>query len=830
MAQWERDLYRVLLRMKQNILVLARCLLVFLIFISSSVRIAWPVDLTSLNDAVSWWKADGTGNDYQGTNNGTLQGTATYNTSGRMGQSFLFDGDSDFSLVPDSASLDITANLSISVWVKPHVLNQTGAKGGAGIVSKYHGVTGGRAYAITWEYPTTNGADIAFILSNTGSAGNVCYGDANLTALNVWYHIAGTYQSSSNTVRLWVNGAELTIASCAMSGTIYSSGESLTIGLYRYQDTAPIPYFDGEIDEAAIYSRILTDQEILELSNSTRNTTIPFEAEAGDPATITIVSPSNGTNVTKSTQWVYVNISTSVAANCSWNTSDGDYDSMTPFSISNGTVHFSNFSVVENTVYTVYERCKTYENVENPVSAVHTFGVDSRNQPTINATFDSGNLSSWVVISETEINITPNIDASGNDGETMWVNFLCRNCSGNTTIRLKDPSNQPLSYWAADTYIVAACNGSDDTNWTRIAPASHNSTTNISIYYHVFDCPNNITQVATLFPYPFARHNDFMLNFVNTSVYGNVTNNMTSDDDRPLYFATVTNFSSNNTNKRKIFITSRHHASEVTGEFITEGMMRFLLNSSDANASLLRQNFIFFFMPMVNVDGVYRGLTRGKPSGEDLNREYDEASPEPEAKSVIEWISYVEQTYGRIDAFADMHGLNGATGTEKIYLSTTGAAVYSNMTNLINNASVLTTTGTATNFVTPGTAMWYVNGTYDIPAITPEPEQQNAPTRTIESFFQEGKNWTFVFDNWLGNPRQEGGGASTCDCPAGAGWSISDGSNCSLSSSCSLGAGRLEILSGSLSIRSGVSLRAAGCYKASNQKLYIEEGGILYCS
>ena len=51
-------------------------------------------------------------------NNGTILGNPTW-VAGQHGQAIRFDGTGDYATVPDSASLDISAAITMAAWVKP---------------------------------------------------------------------------------------------------------------------------------------------------------------------------------------------------------------------------------------------------------------------------------------------------------------------------------------------------------------------------------------------------------------------------------------------------------------------------------------------------------------------------------------------------------------------------------------------------------------------------------------------------------------------------------------------------------------------------------------
>src|ERR1035441_4179534 len=70
----------------------------------------------ALSGLVSWWPGDGFALDVAGTNNGTLQGGATY-TNGLVGQAFSFNGVSGWIDVTNEAPLNPTGPFSLEYWI-----------------------------------------------------------------------------------------------------------------------------------------------------------------------------------------------------------------------------------------------------------------------------------------------------------------------------------------------------------------------------------------------------------------------------------------------------------------------------------------------------------------------------------------------------------------------------------------------------------------------------------------------------------------------------------------------------------------------------------------
>ena len=206
-----------------------------------------------VGDFVSWWKAEGDGEDSADGNNGTLQNGVTFG-SGRVGQAFNLDGVDDYVNVPNAPNLDVGTSVDFSVegWLK---LN--GAQPNfAGILAKMEdGTVGHKGFQLILV-DNKLAAEFYNAFGFVGS-GNGLIGTTDL-ADDRWHHVALAVTRSSANAKLYVDGAvEADVNHPAVSGGL-SNGFSLKIGAERTLKA----FFKGSLDELTFYARTLGSSEI----------------------------------------------------------------------------------------------------------------------------------------------------------------------------------------------------------------------------------------------------------------------------------------------------------------------------------------------------------------------------------------------------------------------------------------------------------------------------------------------------------------------------------------------------------------------------------------
>ena len=100
------------------------------------------------------------------------------------------------------------------------------------------------------------------------------------------------------------------------------------------------------------------------------------------------------------------------------------------------------------------------------------------------------------------------------------------------------------------------------------------------------------------------------------------------------------------------------HPGEIVASHVMNGILKFLC-SDDPRAALCRKHFVFKIVPIINVDGVYRGFARCDTNGVNLNRLYvnPNLNDAPQIYAIKELITDIhKEDRDRIYCYLDLHG------------------------------------------------------------------------------------------------------------------------------------------------------------------------------
>src|SRR3989344_2321566 len=178
------------------------------------------------------------------TGDGTVTG-ATYVT-GQFGTALDFDGTDDSVDIPDSASLDISGDMSISMWINPEAtqaVNVNPLRKGNNYAIEMNGTVDSNTYFFGWE---------------VSGGSNTCYTDGFTLAADVWQHVAIVKSGAVRTV--YINGVQDTGATCTGGGaTASTDDEILELGDF---DSLANREWAGTLDDVRIYSYARSEEEI----------------------------------------------------------------------------------------------------------------------------------------------------------------------------------------------------------------------------------------------------------------------------------------------------------------------------------------------------------------------------------------------------------------------------------------------------------------------------------------------------------------------------------------------------------------------------------------
>ena len=229
---------------------------------------------------VGWWKMEGNVNDASGNaNHATAFGTPTYVT-GTHGQAIALNGTTQYASVAHNASLATitTANaVTMAAWIRPGVVATQNliSKSVNGSVNGYE-----LCLSTSGALPSSQRMFVRFNQQTSGDTYRVNSTTQYNGLIGTWIHVAATYDGA--TIKLYVNGVLESSLPAAI--TIASNTLPLAIGAQVNATGTASRWFQGALDEARLYDRALSAEEIAALASVA---TYTITASAGANGTIT---------------------------------------------------------------------------------------------------------------------------------------------------------------------------------------------------------------------------------------------------------------------------------------------------------------------------------------------------------------------------------------------------------------------------------------------------------------------------------------------------------------------------------------------------------------
>ena len=202
----------------------------------------------------AWWaleEGSGTRLDETANNNDLADNNTVTSATGKKGDAADFErATTEFLDIADNASLSFgDEDFSIGLWFK-----MESDPGLMYVINKYDLGAGNAEYAIR----IPNDEIPEFEVSSDGSAGTSVQQGSALSAGN-WYFVVGVHDATANTVGISIDGAAISTASHTTGCNDNTS--RFLIGA-RDHNSGQLNYYDGLADEAFVYRKALSQDNI----------------------------------------------------------------------------------------------------------------------------------------------------------------------------------------------------------------------------------------------------------------------------------------------------------------------------------------------------------------------------------------------------------------------------------------------------------------------------------------------------------------------------------------------------------------------------------------
>jgi len=191
-------------------------------------------------------------------NNGGVTG-AVWNSSGKYGGGYQFDGSSGYVSITDKPELSGGHDLTVGVWFKASNLDADTTSYPIPLVMKYES-SSNKDWGLGLMNKTSANKKIWFGYESGGNNWDTTglAGTTNLS-VNIWYYATFVYNNTSRNLEIYLNGVKETNATLPTSTP--DTATNVEVGRSGYQ----LKYFNGSIDEVRIFNRSLSASEISQL-------------------------------------------------------------------------------------------------------------------------------------------------------------------------------------------------------------------------------------------------------------------------------------------------------------------------------------------------------------------------------------------------------------------------------------------------------------------------------------------------------------------------------------------------------------------------------------
>ena len=163
--------------------------------------------------------------------------STTWNPTGKHGKAITFNGTSSYLYLPNDNHFRMGGPMTLSAWVRA----TADPTSDAGIISKFNGVSG-------WELRTTKDTGVHRFCVQVSSSSHTFAKRHSTTIrlLNTWYHVAGVFDPSDNTLKMYDNGV---LENGTIAGFIPSAQTYPNVAPNIGRSCSGVSLFTGSLDD-----------------------------------------------------------------------------------------------------------------------------------------------------------------------------------------------------------------------------------------------------------------------------------------------------------------------------------------------------------------------------------------------------------------------------------------------------------------------------------------------------------------------------------------------------------------------------------------------------
>ena len=218
-------------------------------YLISSVLLLACLSVAQSQDMVANYPFNGNVNDASSFgNHASVHGALlAQDRFGNANKAFSFDGEQAYIQAPNAAQLN-SDYVTVSLWVRPDALPEQGEV----FLLSFGG------WQERFKISLPGHGKPVFTTNSSSGISDMDAGDGNNLTVGEWGHVAVVHDGTND--KVYINGALANTK--AVSGTLNSTDKPLGMG---YDPIGAANFFNGALDEVAIFNGALSDQAIADL-------------------------------------------------------------------------------------------------------------------------------------------------------------------------------------------------------------------------------------------------------------------------------------------------------------------------------------------------------------------------------------------------------------------------------------------------------------------------------------------------------------------------------------------------------------------------------------